>query len=152
MISQTSLKSTQIASIIILVYLLVIGFLIHSKTHDLFEFKYRIDDNCISYPCKIYMRLDKDVGPDKLLIYIGYDSFFVNHQKVKFSIDYKQLEGDVKNISRTKYNCKDYYSLDVLRDFFPHIKNYEPEDKIIRPCGLFPLLYTKRIINRRYCN
>ena len=147
-IVKTNLWAIQITSIILIAYLLILAIVIFSKSHDLFEFRYRIDDNCVNYPCDFFMRVDKDIDSEYLYIYIGFDEFYVNHRKVIYSVDYGQLEDTEEDIDKFKDNCKNYYTVDVLREFFPDIVGYEPEGGVIKPCGLYPLLYTRCMLIR----
>lgn len=151
-IVQTNLSAIQVISIILILYFIVFAVVLYSKSDSLFEFKYRIDDNCINYPCQFYMRVDKTMETKFLYVYIGFDNFFVNHRKVAQSLAYGQLENTEKEIEKFKESCEGYYTLETLNSFFPDIRNYEPEGGVINPCGLYPLLYTQCKIIRRYQN
>ena len=140
-IIKTNLSVIHIVSIILIIYLLIAGIVIYYKSQNLFDYKYRLDDNCLYYPCQFYMRINKNISTKALYLYISFDEFFVNHRKVATSISYKQLETGYSASYKTE--CKGYYTLDVLQLFFPDIKDYIPEDGIIKPCGLYPLLYTQ---------
>lgn len=142
-IIKTNLWVIQIISTILVVYLVIMGTVIYSTSKNLFKFQYRTDENCLSYPCEFHMRLDQDINAKNLFIYIGFEDFFVDHRKVADSISYPQLEGAETDINNLMEDCKGYYSLEMLLSFFPSKSNYDPQSRVIKPCGLYPLLYTQ---------
>lgn len=150
---QTIFKSNfltiQATSILLVIYLIAMGgYLIHSGSY-LFEYKERIDHDCIGEVCNVRMRVDKELLSKPLYLYIAYEGFYLNHRKVMYSIDYDQLSGKEKTKEDLKTNCENYLSTADLKRFHPDVLSEEDYgETVVNPCGLFPFLYTQCKINR----
>ena len=145
---QTIFKSNflivQITSVMLIIYLIVMGsYLVHSGSY-LFEYKERIDHNCLTDECNIRMRIDKDIIAKPLFIYIAYEGFFLNHRKVIYSVDYDQLAGKPRTAEELKTNCEDYLTVSDLKAYHPDIDiKGNTGNTPVNPCGLFAFLYTQ---------
>ena len=150
---QTIVKSNfllvQVLSMLLVIYLLIMGVYIYSSGSSLFEHKERIDHSCREQTCEVTVRVDKKIVSGPLYLYIGFEGFYVNHRKVLYSIDYDQLGGSDMTMEQLKTHCDGYRTIEDLKRFHSKIDTSGYSyDEIVNPCGLFAFLYTRCNVKR----